>query len=49
VESLTGEKLAAYSAFIPSLESAHKVGSRVLHALIDGWETYEHTLPGTRD
>jgi len=35
-ESLSGEKLAAYSAYLPSLDAAHRVGSKVVHALIAG-------------
>lgn len=47
-ESLSGEKLGAgYSAYLPSLEAAHKVGSRVVHELVKNWATYEATLPGT--
>ena len=44
-ESLFGEKLTAYSAYIPSLESAHRVGSVVVHELVKGWEHYEKELP----
>ena len=45
-ESLSGEKLGpGYSAYFPSLDAAHKVGSRVVHALIAGWETYRVELP----
>ncbi|MBL9204513.1 MAG: purine nucleoside permease, partial [Opitutaceae bacterium] len=35
-QSLSGEKLAAYSAYKPSLDAAHRVGSRVVHALLAG-------------
>lgn len=46
-ESLSGEKLGAgYSAYLPSLEAAHRVGSRVVHALLDDWERFERTPPG---
>jgi purine nucleoside permease len=46
-ESLSGEKLGpGYSAYIPALEAAHRVGSRVVHALVDGWAKYEYELPG---
>lgn len=45
-ESLAGEKIGHYSAFLPSLEAAHAVGSRVVHALVDGWATYEAKPPG---
>jgi purine nucleoside permease len=46
-ESLSGEKLGpGYSAYLPSLEAAHKVGSRVVHELVRNWSRYEGTLPG---
>lgn len=44
-ESLFGEKLTAYSAYIPSLESAHRVGSVVVHELVKNWAKYEKELP----
>jgi purine nucleoside permease len=44
-ESLAGEKIETYSGYIPSLEAAHRVGSRVLHALVEGWHEFEHTAP----
>jgi purine nucleoside permease len=45
-ESLSGEKLGpGYSAYIPSLDAAHKVGSQVLRAILAGWETYQYELP----
>ena len=43
--SMSGEKLGLYSAYLPSLEAAHAVGSRVVHALLAGWGRYENTLP----
>ena len=46
-ESLGGEKMGVYSAYLPSLEAAHAVGSRVVHALVAGWAGYEDKLPGT--
>ena len=45
-ESLSGEKLGGYSAYIPALEAAHKVGSTVVDALVEGWETYRDEIPG---
>ncbi len=45
-ESLAGEKLGVYSAYLPSLEAAHAVGSRVVHALVDGWDKFETEIPG---
>ena len=46
-ESLSGEKLGpGYSAYLPSLEAAHAVGSRVVRELVKNWARYEHTPPG---
>lgn len=45
-ESLSGEKLAkGYSAYLPALEAAYRVGRPVLHALLDGWEHYRTEPP----
>jgi purine nucleoside permease len=45
-QSLSGESLEkGYSAYMPSLEAAYRVGSRVVHALADGWAGYEATPP----
>lgn len=46
--SLAGEKLSGkgYSAFIPSLESAWRVGSPVVTELVDNWSRYQDQLPG---
>ncbi len=47
-ESLAGEKLGHYAAFLPSLEAAHAVGSRVVHALVKDWSLYENPPPVLR-
>ena len=47
-ESLSGEKKGGYSAFIPAVENAYRVGSVVLREIIENWETYRDTLPGAR-
>lgn len=44
-QSLSGEDIGHYSAFVPSLEAAHAVGRRVVHALVAGWKDYESTPP----
>jgi purine nucleoside permease len=45
-QSLSGESLdRGYSAYIPSLEAAYRVGSRVVHELAGGWATYELKPP----
>ncbi len=36
----------SYSGFLPSLEAAYKVGSTVIHEIVDNWEKYEDTVPG---
>lgn len=36
-ESLAETRVATYSAYLPALENAHRVGSRILHALLEKW------------
>ena len=44
-QSANREKHGGYTAYVPSLDSAYQVGSRVLKALIAGWPKYEETVP----
>lgn len=44
-ESLLENKAGSYAGFIPSVESAWKVGSTVVHEWIRNWKTYKTTLP----
>lgn len=46
-ESLAGEKLSGkgYSAYIPALEAAYRVGQPVLMELVKNWEKYSRELP----
>jgi len=46
-QSLAGEKLTGkgYSAYIPSLEAAYKVGSPVVKELSENWAKYEKVMP----
>jgi purine nucleoside permease len=44
-DSMSGEALGIYSAYIPSLEAAYRVGSRVVHAIVADWEKYAITPP----
>lgn len=46
-ESLSGEKLKGkgYTAFIPSLEAAYKVGSTVVNELTNNWDQYQSEIP----
>jgi purine nucleoside permease len=47
-ESMAGEKIGHYSAFIPSLEAAHRVGSKVVHELVKNWDKFETEIPGSQ-
>lgn len=42
-ESLSGEKLAGegYTAYIPSLDAAYVVGSKVANEIIDNWDSFK--------
>lgn len=44
-ESLFGEKLEELSAYLPSLEAAYRVGSKVVHELIGNWPRYKTEVP----
>ena len=45
-QSLAGEKKdKGYSAYFPALDNAFRAGSKVVNALIDGWEDYEANIP----
>jgi purine nucleoside permease len=44
-ENLAGEKVGGYSAYLPSLDAAHLVGSRVVHAIVKDWDRFETTPP----
>jgi purine nucleoside permease len=45
-ESLSGEKKGDYSAFLPSLEAAYRVGRPVVEELVANWDRYAETSPG---
>ena len=47
-ESMKAEN-SGYSAFLPSLESAYKVGKVVVDSLLANWEQYSETLPAVHD
>jgi purine nucleoside permease len=44
-ESLAETKIASYAAYMPSLESAWRVGSVVVHELVRNWTRYQNQLP----
>ncbi len=45
-ENLAEENSGLYSAFIPSVEAAYRVGSQVVHELTGHWQQYEGATPG---
>ena len=45
IESKTGEVVGAYSAFIPAVENAYKIGSPVVREIVANWDKYQRTLP----
>jgi purine nucleoside permease len=45
-ESLSGEKKGDYSAFLPSLEAAWRVGDPVVEELVTHWQRYADKPPG---
>ena len=44
-ESLAENKAGGYAGFIPSVESAWKVGSTVVHELLANWKIYRLSMP----
>ncbi len=44
-ESLAGEKIGMYAAYLQSLENIHRAGSVVLHAILKDWKRLRETLP----
>ena len=47
-ESLAAELTGAYSAYLPSLEAAYRVGSRVVQAIVADWDRYADRPPSAR-
>lgn len=43
--SLAGNTIDGYSAYLPALEAAYRVGSRVVHELVGHWNQFETTPP----
>jgi purine nucleoside permease len=44
-ESLVGERQQGYSGFDVSIESAYRVGVRVVHEIIENWDRYRDRTP----
>jgi purine nucleoside permease len=47
-ESLAGTKLAHYTAFMPSLDAAYRVGHVVVDDIVDHWAERRTRIPGDR-
>lgn len=45
-ESLAETKITKYSAFLPSLDTAYRVGDVVVRSIVANWNEYRDTLPG---
>jgi len=46
-ENLIEENSGKFSAYLPSLEAAHRVGSRVVRELVDHWSLHADRIPGS--
>jgi purine nucleoside permease len=44
-ESLASTKIGHYVAYIPALEAAWRVGSVVVHNLVENWARYQDVMP----
>jgi purine nucleoside permease len=47
-ESLADELAGEYSAYLPSLEAAYRVGTLVVEALVAAWDRYAEDPPSAR-
>ncbi len=45
-ESLARQRIGSYSAYLPSLENAYRVGHAVVSEILSHWARYEETIPG---
>jgi purine nucleoside permease len=43
--SLAGDTVDGYSAYLPALDAAHRVGCRVVHAIVENWKDFEQAAP----
>jgi purine nucleoside permease len=44
-ENLARQRIGAYAAYLPALESAYRVGHTVVRELLTHWPQYESALP----
>lgn len=45
-ESLAETKIGSYTAYLPSLDAAHRVGSVVVRELVRNWQIWRDKVPG---
>ncbi|MCB1124437.1 MAG: purine nucleoside permease, partial [Verrucomicrobiae bacterium] len=46
-ESLRGESVGHYSAYMPTVENVFRTGYPVVQAILDNWEKFKDTLPSS--
>ena len=44
-ESLKGETVGHYSAYMPTMDNVYLTGSPVVEAILENWDTYKDSLP----
>lgn len=44
-ESLKGETVGHYSAYMPTMENVFRTGNPIVEELIENWDTYKNTVP----
>jgi purine nucleoside permease len=47
-ESLAGNKIGKYTAYLPALEAAWRVGNTVVTKLVENWKQYRDHIPGEK-
>ena len=48
-ESLARTKIGSYTAYLPAIEAAWRVGNRVVEKLMENWGQYRDHIPGGKD
>ncbi len=47
-ESLAANELHHYSAYLPALEAAYRVGNLVVSEIVTNWDRYQDRIPGSQ-
>jgi purine nucleoside permease len=48
-ESLKASAAHRYSAFLPALEAAYRVGNTVVSDIVTNWDRYQDHIPGSQE